>query len=104
MQSVNIQDIVKKLNPIMVKYGIIKAYIFGSALTEHFNENSDIDLMFERGKNFIYTFENAEHFKDEVQEALDLPVSIVFGDHFGKAGSRAFYDEVSKTRKEIYVA
>ncbi|MFA5535526.1 MAG: nucleotidyltransferase domain-containing protein, partial [Mariniphaga sp.] len=60
------------------KYKVKELYIFGSILTERFNETSDIDLLIQFDDvELINYFDNYMDFKDELESLLKYPVDLV---------------------------
>lgn len=49
----NIKEKIPELIEICKAHNVTKLYIFGSALTENFNQESDIDLLVEFNKNLL---------------------------------------------------
>ncbi|OFX55421.1 MAG: nucleotidyltransferase [Bacteroidetes bacterium GWA2_30_7] len=70
----NINQIIK-----LCKYhNVIELYIFGSVLTEKFNNKSDIDLLIEFGDVDIYKyFDNYIDLKESLEKTLNRHVDLV---------------------------
>ena len=72
------QDIVTIKNviaPIAKSYGIKRIYLFGSYAKGEATEESDIDLLIEKGKPMLLL--KLSGMRQQVQEALNLSVDLV---------------------------
>lgn len=71
----NLTDIRKKISPILKRYGILRASIFGSAARGEARKDSDIDLLVELGsdKSLLDLIE----LKLELEKTLSRKVDIV---------------------------
>lgn len=73
--STNISLIQKKILPILERYGVIKASLFGSLARDEATEDSDIDLLVEIKKNIsLFDFIGL---KLDLEEALGKKVDLV---------------------------
>ena len=63
------------INPILKKYGVSRAYIFGSYARGEANENSDIDLRIDSGK--IKSMFVLGALYEDLTEALNKPIDLV---------------------------
>ena len=63
------------ISPIGQMYGMKKIYLFGSYAKGNANENSDIDLLIEKGKPLSLL--RISSFRQDVEESLKLPVDVV---------------------------
>ncbi|MBQ3280584.1 nucleotidyltransferase domain-containing protein [Candidatus Saccharibacteria bacterium] len=70
-----IRDIVSKVGK---KYGIKNAYLFGSYAKGTANENSDVDLVIDKGE--LHTYRDYFHFCDELETELGTDVDITSED------------------------
>ena len=64
------------IKPIMQKYGINEVYLFGSYARGEANNNSDIDIFCEKGN--IKTFIDQEKLYDDLENALNKKVDIIY--------------------------
>ncbi len=73
--SQEIQDIQYKIAPILKKYGVVKAGVFGSYARGESHENSDIDLLvtFDKKTNYF----DYMVLKDELEDSLGSKVDLV---------------------------
>ena len=71
----DIEYIKQVLEDIAHKYGVKKLYIFGSYAKGMANENSDIDILIEKGRPLSLLTLSA--MRQDVQETLGMPVDIV---------------------------
>lgn len=82
----DISEIQKIVVPIAHAYGVKRLYLFGSYAKGTANEESDVDLLVEKGKPMSLL--KLSGMRQMVQEALDLSVDLVttagIGDEFRK--------------------
>ena len=71
----NIQTIKQRIAPICKRYGIEKAYLFGSYARNAANERSDVDLHIELGA--IEDLFTLSGFRLDVMEALGTEVDLI---------------------------
>jgi hypothetical protein len=70
-----ITDIKRKIMPILQKYGVIKAALFGSVVREEEGDDSDIDILVDIEKNVsLLEFIGL---KQDLEDALGHPVDLV---------------------------
>lgn len=70
----NIEEIKKKILPILKKYGVTRAGIFGSVVRGEAREDSDIDILVEiESRMSLLDFAGL---KLELEEALGSPVDL----------------------------
>ena len=82
----DIKEIQKAVAPIAHLYGVKRLYLFGSYAKGTANEESDIDLLIEKGKPMSLL--KLSGMRQMVQEALNLSVDLItttgIGDDFRK--------------------
>lgn len=71
----NIASIKQAITPIAKQYGISKVFLFGSYAKGTANENSDIDLLIEKGKPMSLL--KLSGLRQECEAALNLSVDLV---------------------------
>lgn len=71
----SLEEIKENIKPLVAKYGIIRAGIFGSHARGDINENSDIDLIFDFAKDFGLI--ELSGLKISLEERLGKKVDIV---------------------------
>lgn len=104
-----IDEIQKTIIYILKKYGIKKAYIFGSYARNEANKNSDIDIMIVGG-NKINTLLDLVGLEMELRNALNKNVDIISeevyleqdDDEDGELARKIFMNNVMKERINIY--
>lgn len=70
-----IDSIKKAVSPIGQIYGIKKIFLFGSYAKGNANDESDIDLLIEKGKPLSLL--KLSSFRQDVEDSLNLPVDVV---------------------------
>lgn len=104
-----LDEIKKYIFNILKKYGIKKAYIFGSYARNEANKDSDIDLMIVGG-NKLNTLLDLAGFEIELKEVLKKKVDVISeevyseedDDEDGELARKLFMKNVMKERIEIY--
>ncbi len=71
-----IKEIKRIIKPILNKYGINDIYLFGSYARGEAKDSSDIDIYCDKGN--IRTFIDQGLLEDELEEALNKKVDIIF--------------------------
>lgn len=96
-----IKDRVPELTNIFRKHNIKRVYLFGSACTDAFNENSDIDLLIEPGDepDPVIKGEILWNLYFALQDFLNRKVDIVTRDSLK---NKYFIEEVNRTSELIY--
>ncbi len=105
-----IQEIKEMIYGILKKYGIEKAYIFGSYARGEANKKSDIDIMIKKGK--LKTLLQLSALAYEIEQILKKQINIVIEETYTKdikydsetikLAKNIFYNEVKKERLNIY--
>lgn len=104
-----LEEIREHIFNILKKYGIEKAYIFGSYARNEAKKNSDVDIMIVGG-NRIKTLLDITSFEIELNEALKKKVDIISeevyseedDDKDGELARKIFMKNVMKERVAIY--
>ena len=65
----------EKTVPIAIRYGLNKLYLFGSYAKGTANEESDIDILYEKGDRI--TLLGVSSMLQDLKEALNKPVDLV---------------------------
>ena len=71
-----IDEIKKKITPVLKKYGITKAGIFGTVVRGEMEENSDVDILVEIERDDISLLDFVG-IKLELEEVLNRKVDLV---------------------------
>jgi predicted nucleotidyltransferase len=73
-----IDDNKQKLNDLCVQHHVEQMHLFGSILTENFNDNSDIDILIQFSKMDLKDyFDNYMDFKESLEQLFNRPVDLV---------------------------
>lgn len=72
----SIKEIKERIKPILNKYGINNIYLFGSYARGEAKSTSDVDIYCDKGN--IKTFIDQGNLEDELKQALNKEVDIVF--------------------------
>ena len=92
----DIYTIKETIKPIARSYAVKRIYLFGSYAKGSANENSDIDLLVEKGKPMSLL--KLSGMRQSVQEALDLSVDLVTTTGI----EDEFYKEIAGTEILLY--
>ncbi len=100
MQNI-ISSNIKMLKEVFRNHRIEKAYIFGSALTDDFNEKSDLDFLikFKPGINPLEKGELWWNLHDKLRELLNREIDIVTENSLKNP---YFIKELNETKALIY--
>ena len=96
---------IKRLvKPIFDKYGVDKAYIFGSYARGDYNENSDIDIIIvaKKIKSLLVIGAILEALKQVLKKEVDLIEEECFKEEEMDDFEKEFYDTIKKERVMIY--
>lgn len=92
-------DIIQKIvSPIARDYGVKRVYLFGSFANGTAHEESDIDLLIEKGSPLSLL--GLSGMRQRCQEALDRPVDLITTTGIAED----FYREIRGTEVLIYEA
>ena len=68
----------KDINKLCLQHQVKKLYVFGSALTNNFNENSDVDLIVEFNTLAVEEYaDNYFDFKFSLQNIVKRPIDLL---------------------------
>ena len=95
---------IEKIFALCKKYKVRKLYVFGSILTDKFNDNSDIDFSVDFDRDIINR-ENLDWadiffgFIHEMESIVKRRVDVVVDDYIN---NDYFREELNKTKRLIY--
>ena len=92
----DINEIQKAVTPIAYLYGVKRLYLFGSYAKGTANEESDIDLLVEKGKPMSLL--KLSGMRQMVQEVLKIPVDLITTTGIGED----FRKEIAGTEILLY--
>jgi len=101
--NIEIKNKIPQLILLCKKYHVEKMYLFGSATTEEFNENSDIDLLVSF-QDSVGLEEYADNYFDlmfEIEDMLKRKVDLVAENTLSNP---YFIRSVEQTKQLIYAA
>lgn len=108
----SLKEIINICTPILKKYNIKKAYIFGSYARGEATENSDIDIMIQTTNSDISTLLNLCNLEIELEEKLKKKIDIVIEetytkeinqkDIYGTLAKKIFFEQVKRDRSVVY--
>lgn len=95
---------IEKIFALCKKYKVKKLYVFGSILTDRFNDKSDIDFSVDFDRDIIdrENLDWADIFfglMHELEDILKRKVDVVVDDYINNAN---FREELNKTKRLIY--
>lgn len=104
-----IEEIKRYIFKILRKYGIQKAYIFGSYARNEATKNSDVDIMIVGGEQ-LKTILDMTGFEIELKNILKKDVDVISEevyleedtDEDGELARKIFMNNVMKERVQIY--
>ncbi len=69
----------EEIKSLFIKYGAVKAYLFGSATSNHLNKDSDIDFIFsfDEKMDYVTYADNYFELSDSLEKLLQRPVDLV---------------------------
>lgn len=96
-----ITDNLQKIIALCQKYKVKALYVFGSILTPHFNENSDVDFSatFYPEEDPLVAGENRTDFYIDLTELLGRKIDLVDEDCLKNP---YFIEELNETKQLIY--
>jgi predicted nucleotidyltransferase len=84
------------------KYGVRSLVVFGSAVTEHFDDSrSDVDFLVEFADNLTSRFDAYFGLKEGLEALLGRPVDLIMP---GALGNPYFAASVFRHSEELYAA
>ncbi|NLZ51168.1 MAG: nucleotidyltransferase [Rikenellaceae bacterium] len=91
---------IDSINALCIKYNVNSLHVFGSAVTDRFNEDSDIDFLvvFESPVKYDY-FNNYFDFKYALEDLLKRNIDLV---EMKSIRNKYFLNEVNATKRKIY--
>lgn len=73
-----VEQNIKKLNELFENHNVKELYVFGSILTENFNEKSDIDLLIQFSTfDLSKYFDNYMDLKEKLEILFQRPIDLV---------------------------
>lgn len=92
----------EQLQQLCKKFDVKELYLFGSATTEDFSEESDLDFIvkFDR-QGFEGAFDQFIDFKQELEHLYGRPVDLY---HLKKFRNSIFQQEVERSKELLYAA
>lgn len=99
-----ITQIKKLTEPIFRKYGVEKAYLFGSYARGDYNENSDIDIIIvaKNIRSLLIIGAILEALKQVLRKEVDLIEEECFEENEMDELEQEFYENIKKERVMIY--
>lgn len=96
----SVEEIKQMSKGTFKKYGIKKAYLFGSYSRNEATKDSDIDIIIEKGN--LRTLFQLTSLQNDLVELFRKEVDILTEESLQYEENRYFYDEVCKERIVIY--
>ncbi len=92
----------EQLHKLCKKFNVRELYLFGSATTEDFSEESDLDFIvkFDR-QGFEGAFDQFIDFKQELEQIYGRSVDLY---HMKKFRNSIFQQEVDRSKELLYAA
>lgn len=108
MKNIDKQKEISKIKelvaPIFKKYGVEKAYVFGSYARGDYDDNSDVDIIIvsKNIKSLLIIGAILEALKQVLNKDVDLIEEECFDDGNMEDFEQEFYDNIKKERVMIY--
>lgn len=93
---------IDKIIELCKKFHVRKLWVFGSILTNRFNDKSDVDLCVDFDKSKVDLFDYADNFFDFQYALEDLLGRRIDITEDSAVRNRYFRQELDETRKLIY--
>lgn len=92
----------EQLHKLCKKFNVKELYLFGSAVSEDFSDDSDLDFIvkFDR-QGYEGAFDQFIEFKQQLEQIYDRPVDLY---HQKKFRNSIFREEVERSKQLIYAA
>lgn len=92
----------KELEKACKEYNVKALYVFGSAASENFSENSDLDFLVEFDRTgYEGAFNQFMDFKERLENIYQRPVDLI---HIGKFRNPIFQQEAEQSKVLLYAA
>ena len=92
----SVSELGRIISPIAVQYGVRRVSLFGSYSTGKADENSDVDLLIEKGN--LRSLFQLSGFRLAVEDALQLPVDLVTTE----SSDREFIERIREDEVVLY--
>lgn len=67
-----------KILELCTKHNVKQLYVFGSVLTDDFNDSSDIDMLIQFGHiELLNYFDNYMDLKEDLEKILNRPIDLI---------------------------
>ena len=107
-----LKEIINICTPILKKFKIQKAYIFGSYARGEARKDSDIDIMIKTKESDVRTLLDLGKLEIELEEKLGKKIDIILEetyteeindkDIYGALAKKIFLEEILKDRSLVY--
>lgn len=92
----------EQLQQLCKKFNVKELYLFGSATTDNFSEDSDLDFIVKFNcQGFEGAFDQFIGFKQELEQIYGRSVDLY---HFKKFRNSIFRQEVERSKQLLYAA
>ncbi len=92
----------EQLQQLCKKFNVKELYLFGSATTEDFSQNSDLDFLVEFDRRgYEGAFDQFIDFKQELEKIYARSVDLY---HLKKFRNSIFQQEVERSKELLYAA
>lgn len=92
----------RELEKACREYKVKALYVFGSAVSENFSDNSDLDFLVDFDRTgYEGAFDQFMGFKEMLEEIYQRPVDLL---HIGKFRNPIFQKETDQSKVLLYAA
>lgn len=97
-----ISNNINQIKVLCEQHKVKELYVFGSATTDRFHEQSDIDLLVEFGEVSIDIYaENYFDFIEKLEQLFDRPIDLVTAKYLK---NRIFIKRLNETKQMLFAA
>jgi len=95
-----IQNNIQLIQAILQKHSVKRAFVFGSACTDNFNDNSDVDIIIAFQKRYFDNYvDNYLSLESELSKLLDRNIDLVAEETIQNP---YFIQSINQTKTPIY--
>jgi uncharacterized protein len=94
----------KQIREFCIKWNVKELSLFGSALSDNFNKDSDIDLLISFNEDSRYTLFDFVHMENELEQLFECDVDLVSRRGLEHSRNRFRRDAILNSAERLYAA